>query len=234
MSATTDIIQAMRNSGFVLELAGDRLKVRVPPGCPSFYKYLLRNRKSEFIAALKEQQAEFAQPTELSDTERGLLIAMGLHWQYSADDWAQLWSDCRDHEQRANWLRIAESEQPPAPKQGDTELAVTIRIEGNFGTGRMQFDMGVPLDRWNEQKFSEQIAAMPGATWWQLDQPKRCADCRHAQPTQHTALVTCGAGREDYPACGAFWDSDPKPCNQWAPSANTHGQTADNELRNAR
>lgn len=220
MSAATDVIGAMRNSGFVLELDGDRLKVRVPPGCPSFYKDLLRSRKSEFIAALKEQQEEATQPADLTDTERGMLIAMGLRWQYSAEDWQTLWDACRDPAQRASWLHIAESERPPTTEQEDLEPSVHVRIEGRFGTGRMKFDMRVPLDRWNEYTFAEQIAAMPGAQFWRLDTPKTCSDCRHARPTSHPALVDCDQ-RGDPPACGYWWQDDMKVCREWAPTAST-------------
>ncbi|MGI2323813.1 MULTISPECIES: hypothetical protein [unclassified Methylococcus] len=227
MSATTDVIGAMRNSGFVLELHGDRLKVRVPPGCPTFYKDLLRSRKSEFIAALKEQQEEATQPSDLTDTERGTLIAMGLRWSYSPEDWDRLWSDCQDPAKRQAWLDTARLEQPPMPEQEDAESTITVRVEGSFGTGRMQFDMRVPAHRWDEAAFSGQIAAMPGAQFWRLDTPKCCSDCLHAQPTQHAALVRCDQ-RDDPPSCGMWWTDDMKVCREWAPISrtDTRGQTA--------
>ncbi|WP_367025165.1 hypothetical protein ABZN20_10135 [Methylococcus sp. ANG] len=106
---------------------------------------------------------------------------------------------------------------------------VLVRIEATFAkSGCVRLDLEIPEQRFDEERFDEQVSRLTDASWWRLDTPKTCSDCRHAQPTQHTALVTCGAGREDYPACGAFWDSDPKPCNQWAPAANTstNGQTA--------
>lgn len=171
-----------------------------------------------------QPQPDAQPPADLTDHERGLLVQMGMRWGYTPEDWDRLWSACLDHEQRANWLRIAQDEAPGQEQPDDQEPSITVRMEGSFGSGRKQFDIRVPLDRWSEQKFSEQIAATPGAQFWRLDTPKTCASCRHAQPTQHVALVRCGAGREDYPACGAFWDSDPKPCRSWAPAANTSTQ----------
>ncbi|MDD2768713.1 MAG: hypothetical protein PHT19_08260 [Methylococcus sp.] len=169
---------------------------------------------------------------DLSDDERGLLIAMGLRWGYTPEDWSHLWSNCQDPAKRAAWLATAESEQPAAaPEPEEAEPAVTVRIEADIGSGMKQFNMRVPIGRWDEQKFSDQIAAMPSASWWRLDTPKRCADCRHAQPTQHDALVRCGAGREDYPNCGAWWRDDPKPCREWAPAnrTNTRGHKSETE-----
>jgi len=167
-------------------------------------------------------------PADLSDDERGLLIQMGLHWGYSPADWQALWTDCRDPEQRANWLRIAESEQPPAPEQEDWDPAVIVRIEGDIGSGMKQFDLAIPTHRWDEQRFDEQVSRLTDALWWRLDQPKRCADCRHARTTQHPALVRCDQ-RDDPPSCGMWWSTDPKMCSAWAPAATDHSQKADTE-----
>jgi hypothetical protein len=46
----------------------------------------------------------------------------------------------------------------------------------------------------------------------------RCADCGHAEPTEHNGLIRCGAGREDYPLAGAFWMDDAKVCVAWTPA----------------
>lgn len=106
---------------------------------------------------------------------------------------------------------------------------VVVRIEATFAkSGRVQFDLSVPELRFDEERFAEQVARLTDASWWRLDQPRTCADCRHAQPTAHSALVDCDQ-RTDQPACGYWWSTDPKMCSAWAPSANTHGQKASNK-----
>lgn len=40
----------------------------------------------------------------------------------------------------------------------------------------------------------------------------RCADCGHAQKTDHAVLIHCGAGREAPGACGMWWGLDMHSC----------------------
>lgn len=46
----------------------------------------------------------------------------------------------------------------------------------------------------------------------------RCCDCLHQQPTGHTALVLCGAGRESPATCGSWWKFDPRSCDRFQAS----------------
>lgn len=43
----------------------------------------------------------------------------------------------------------------------------------------------------------------------------RCCDCAHQQPTGHTALILCGAGRESPAVCGSWWKFDPRSCDRF-------------------
>lgn len=47
----------------------------------------------------------------------------------------------------------------------------------------------------------------------------RCCDCAHQQPTGHTALILCGAGRESPAACGSWWKFDPRSCDRFQVSS---------------
>ncbi|WP_367025187.1 hypothetical protein ABZN20_10285 [Methylococcus sp. ANG] len=175
------------------------------------------------------------QLADLTDAERGLLVAMGLRWGYTPEDWSRLWADCQDPAKRAAWLATARLEAPSQDQDGaeDLEPSIVIRIEANIGTGRKVFDLGMPAHRWDEAAFAEQIAAMPGARWWRLGQPRTCASCRHQERTTHPSLVTCAnpEGDHHYPAAGAHWDTDERMCRAWAPTSSTdiNGQTADTE-----
>jgi hypothetical protein len=46
----------------------------------------------------------------------------------------------------------------------------------------------------------------------------RCCDCGNQEPTDHPALVRCGAGRAAPGACGLWWKTDRHACPLFAPT----------------
>jgi hypothetical protein len=56
----------------------------------------------------------------------------------------------------------------------------------------------------------------------------RCCDCAHQEPTDHPALVRCGAGRAAPGACGLWWATDRHTCPLFAARTST-----DDQLRTA-
>lgn len=54
----------------------------------------------------------------------------------------------------------------------------------------------------------------------------RCADCRHAVPTDHPALIDCGAGRESPAACGSWWSLDVRTCGSFEAITSIRLETA--------
>jgi hypothetical protein len=42
-----------------------------------------------------------------------------------------------------------------------------------------------------------------------------CRNCRHARPTRHGTLVTCGMGRQAPGASGLWRGSDPRSCREF-------------------
>jgi len=232
------LLYIMEQYGIALSLDGYQLKARIPPGYPAYLKDLMRSRKPEFIAALKETEQgrpDAQPPADLTDHERGLLVQMGLRWGYTHEDWIRLWADCQDPAKRAAWLATARLEAPSQDQDGaeDQDPAVVVRIEGDIGSGRKVFDLRVPLGRWDEAAFDEQVSRLTDARWWRLDRPKTCASCRHQKRTSHPALIACSSpeGDHHYPAAGGHWDTDERMCRSWAPTSHTstHGQTASTE-----
>jgi hypothetical protein len=73
-------------------------------------------------------------------------------------------------------------------------------------------------DEHQHQAHPEPTRAPTGSTQAHagLSGPARCCDCQHQQPTDHPALILCGAGRESPAACGAWWKFDPRYCGQFA------------------
>jgi hypothetical protein len=45
------------------------------------------------------------------------------------------------------------------------------------------------------------------------DSRVKCADCQHATPTVHPALIDCGAGRISPAACSSWWATDWRRCD---------------------
>jgi hypothetical protein len=51
-------------------------------------------------------------------------------------------------------------------------------------------------------------------TRYENPDPVRCGDCRHAETTDHPALIRCGAGVQAPGACGLWWNTDWHECGQ--------------------
>jgi len=250
MSTAAKFIEQISAAGISISAEGSALSFTPASRLTAEQRTFIREHKAGILTELRAVRAsetilEPCQPgddippandsADLTDHERGLLIAMGLRWSYSPEDWAQLWNDCQDPAKRAAWLDTARLEQPPMPEPDDLEPTITIRVEADVGTGRKRFNMRVPLDRWDEAAFSGQIAKLNCASWWKLGEPRRCSDCRHQKRTSHPALVTCSSpeGDHHFPAAGGHWDTDERMCRAWAPISyiNIHGQKADTESR---
>ncbi|MGI2326098.1 MULTISPECIES: hypothetical protein [unclassified Methylococcus] len=250
MNAAAKFIEQISAAGISISAEGDALAITPASKLTAEQRTFIREHKTDLLTELQAVRASEAvlepcQPgadievandaggTDLTDDEHSLLVQMGLHWGYSPADWQTLWDACQDPAQRANWVRIAESERPPAPDVDDPEQSITVRVEADIGAGRKRFDMLVPLDRWDEAAFSGQIAKLNCASWWKLGEPRRCSDCRHQKRTSHPALVTCSSPEGDhfYPGAGGHWGTDERMCRGWAPTSrtDTRGQTASTE-----
>jgi hypothetical protein len=182
---TADLIHQARAHGVELWAEGPALRYR---GSPEALKSLLpelKSHKAELLAALTAANDPPADP--------GPAPTLPPPWDAIRDriqaGWRAVFSaPGPDGRQSIAW--IPPGEWKPAEAREVVQRCTTTYQPPRAPTGSTQAHAG-------------------------LSGPARCCDCQHQQPTDHPALILCGAGRESPAACGAWWKFDPRYCGQF-------------------
>jgi hypothetical protein len=196
-----DFIPRIEAAGFTLEADGADIVVRPFSRLTDSQRQFIKVHKPELLAILTGKVPPAPSHNPLNDAQLADLITRTAK-THRCDPLA-VW----------RWLDLESIEDV---RSGDPAVITAFRADVESA---VKSDTLIP-DGGHGSPFPGELASTSTPACY----PVTCRDCINQEPTDHPALVRCGAGRAAPGACGLWWKTDRHTCPLFAARTSTDDQ----------
>jgi hypothetical protein len=189
-----DFIPCIKAAGFTLEADGTDIVVRPFSRLTDPQKQFIKAHKPELLAILAGKAPPSPSHNSLDDADLANLIIRTANANGIAP--LDVW----------RWMELSTVEDV---RGGDPAVIRGFRggVESAVKSGTLLPDGGHDLPFPGKAPSPDRYAVTPIT----------CRDCTNQEPTDHPALIRCGAGQPAPGACGMWWATDRHTCLLFAP-----------------
>jgi hypothetical protein len=189
-----DFIPRIKAAGFTLEADGADIVVRPFSHLTDPQKQFIKAHKPELLAILAGKAPPAPSHNSLDDADLADLITRTANANGIAP--LDVW----------RWIDLSTIEDV---RSGDPAVIAAFRADVESA---VKSDTLIP-DGGHGSPFPGELASTSTPACY----PVTCRDCANQEPTDHPALIRCGAGQPAPGACGMWWATDRHTCLLFAP-----------------